>query len=227
MRRWCTTENENSRPGRKSFTFSTRSGYFQSSGQISWDEFADQYGSGRVGFEESQNGRMDSCGTRLRSRAMDSRFADDDGCFDSTLPRDLFGGPTNFVQDGQNLFAGFGRSRRVAHVARRNCSGHHKPKLLSPCSLVAYKARFCSSSDGRAWDCCDEKQVPGIGTGELSAQPCKDPLCGDPTCFSSDSHFNSAGRGFPYLVSWELPSGYPISFESASNAIYTFKQPRS
>jgi hypothetical protein len=31
MRRWRTTERENSRPGRKSFTFSTRSGYSQSS----------------------------------------------------------------------------------------------------------------------------------------------------------------------------------------------------
>jgi hypothetical protein len=31
MRRWRTTEHENSLPGRKSFTFSTRTGYFQSS----------------------------------------------------------------------------------------------------------------------------------------------------------------------------------------------------
>ena len=70
--------------------------------------FANQYGSGRVGRGESQNGRMDAGGTPFRSRAVDQRFAYDDGYFVSTLPRDLDGNPTSFGPDGKNLFAGFG-----------------------------------------------------------------------------------------------------------------------
>ena len=75
---------------------------------VRWLSLANQHSSGRFGCEEFQYGRMDTCGTRLRSRVVDSRFAYDYGCFASALPGDLSGSPTNFGRDGKNLLAAFG-----------------------------------------------------------------------------------------------------------------------
>src|SRR6266403_1427929 len=143
---------------------------------------------------------MDTRGTCLRSRVVDGRFAYDDGCFGSALSGDLSESPTNFGADGKNLLAGFGRSGRLPNVARRDYSSGHKPRLLYPCSLAAYQACLCSSSDRCARDCRDEQQVPGIGTSELSEWPCQASVWGDPIGLSSDSHFHPAWRGLPEIV---------------------------
>ena len=54
----------------------------------------------------SQYGRMDACGTHLRSRVVDGRFDYDDGCFGSALPGDLAGSPTNFARMGRICLRG-------------------------------------------------------------------------------------------------------------------------